>query len=127
MGGKAGLLLYCVAGGSGAIAGLAFAVLWPRFMRPGTSRRFWSGLHGLARQIVAVDDVGNFMHLYGSLGKLLGAYLLRSLGGTVVACLPMAFILLALWPYLRDREVVFFGSFAAVTLIGIMWPLRRRS
>ena len=53
--------------------------------------------------------------------------LLRSLGGTALACLPMAFILLALWPFLRDREVVFFGSFAVVTLIGIVWPLRRRS
>jgi hypothetical protein len=127
MGGKPGLLLYCAAGGAGAIAGLAFAVLWPRLMRPGTSRRFWSTLHGLARQIVAVDDFGNFVRLYGSLARLLGAYLLRSLGGTLVACLPMVFILLALWPFLRDREVVFFGSFAAVTLIGLVWPLRRRS
>ena len=127
MGGKAGLLLFIVAGGSGAIAGLAFAALWPRLMPPGTSRRFWSALHGLARQIMSVDDLGIFVHLYGSMGKLLGAYLLRSLGGTLVACLPMALMLLALWPYLHDREVVFFGSFAAVTLVGIMWPLRRQS
>jgi hypothetical protein len=94
---------------------------------PGTSRRFWSSVYELAPQILSVDDARLFAILYGKLAKLLGMYLVRSLGGTLVACVPMAVILAAFWPFLRNFELAFFGAFAVATLLGLLWPVRSRS
>ena len=95
---------YAQAGALGAAAGLAFALIWLRVVPPGTNRRFWSAMGGLAREMLRVDEPSLFLALYRRLGRLLGGYLARNLGGILVACLPMAAIVLAATALMPPRS-----------------------
>ena len=87
----------------GALAGLAFAWLWLCIVPRGTNRRFWSALSALTREMLRVDEAAALFALYRRLGGLLGRYLARNLGGTLVACLPMIAILVVAAPLLPER------------------------
>jgi hypothetical protein len=80
----------------GAMAGGAFAWLWLWIVPRGTHRGFWSALSATAREMLRVEETRVFVSLYAHLGRLLGPYLARNLGGTVLACLPMVLILVFL-------------------------------
>lgn len=80
----------------GIVAGAAFAWIWLRIVPPGTSRRFWSSMRALTHEMLTVEETSAFFRLYGRLGRLLGPYLARNLGGTLAGCLPVAVIVLFL-------------------------------
>ena len=84
----------------GALAGLGFAWLWRRLVPRGTNRAFWSSMSGLTRRMLEVEQAGEFLCLYRTLGGLVARYVGRNLGGTLVACVPMVAIVLTVAPML---------------------------
>ena len=95
---------YALAGALGAAAGLAFAWIWLRIVPRGTNRRFWSAMAVLTREMLRVEEPSVLLALYRRLGRLLGGYLARNLGGILVACLPMAAIVLVAVTHLPPRS-----------------------
>jgi len=95
---------YLAAGALGAAAGLGFAWLWLRIVPGGTNRRFWSAMAGLTGEMLRVDEPAAFLALYRRLGGLLVRYVARNFAGILVACLPMAAILVAATPLLPERS-----------------------
>lgn len=98
------MLGYVAAGVLGTAAGLAFAGLWLRIVPRGTNRRFWSAMAGLTGEMLRVEEPSVFLALYRRLGALLGGYLARNLGGILVACLPMAAIVLVATALMPPRS-----------------------
>jgi hypothetical protein len=92
------LLHYGAAIGLGVAAGAAFAWLWLLVVPHDIHRRFWSAMSGLTREMLVVDEGGQFLRLYGRLGGLLARYVGRNLGGTLLGCLPMIVLLLTVAP-----------------------------
>jgi hypothetical protein len=92
------LVHYGAACALGAFAGAAFAWIWLRIAPRGTNRRFWSAMAGLTREMLRVDETGEFLRLYRRLAVLLGKYVARNLGGALLGCLPMIVILLTVAP-----------------------------
>jgi hypothetical protein len=84
----------------GALAGVAFALLWRRLVPRGTNRSFWSSMSELGWRMLEVEQTGEFLRLYRTLGGLVARYVGRNLGGTLVACLPMVAVLLTVAPLL---------------------------
>ena len=84
----------------GALAGLGFAWLWRRLVPRGTNRAFWSSMSGLTRRMLEVEQAGEFLCLYRTLGGLVARYVGRNLGGTLVACVPMVAIVRTVAPML---------------------------
>lgn len=95
---------YAAACGLGALAGLGFAWLWLLVVPRGTNREFWTRMSLLTREMLCVDEPATLLALYRRLGRLLGGYLARNLGGMALACLPMIAILLAATPFLPPRS-----------------------
>lgn len=142
------MLYYAAVCVLGVMAGGAFAWVWLRIVPPGTNRRFWSALSAAMREMLRVEETRAFIRLYGHLGKLLGPYLARNVGGTLLACLPVALILVFLaapvfeaWdataervtltpdvnplrPFLSDIEAAFFAVFALSMGVAMLWPRR---
>jgi hypothetical protein len=96
-----GLLAACALG---AAAGLAFAWLWLRIVPRGTNGAFWSGMSGITREMLRVDEPAALLALYRRLGGLLWRYVARNLAGIVVACLPMVAIVLVAMPLLPAKS-----------------------
>jgi hypothetical protein len=92
------LLHYGAAIGLGVAAGAAFAWLWLRVVPHDIHRRFWSAMSGLTREMLVVEEGGQFLRLYRRLGGLVARYVGRNLGGTLLGCLPMVLILLTVAP-----------------------------
>lgn len=59
-------------------------------------------MSGVTRRMLEVEQPGEFLRLYRTLGGLVARYVGRNLGGTLVACLPMIAILLIAAPPLFE-------------------------
>jgi hypothetical protein len=96
------IVYYSAACALGALAGLGFAWLWRRLVPRGTNRAFWSSMSGLTRRMLEVEQAGEFLRLYRTLGGLVARYVGRNLGGTLVACVPMVAVMLTVAPPLFE-------------------------
>lgn len=96
-----GLPFYLGAVVAGLLFGWLFVLLWRWCAPRDTNRRFWAALAEISRQMLAVDEPAALLRLYGRLGRDVGGYVLRNLGGLVLACAPVGvFLLLAGSPVL---------------------------
>jgi hypothetical protein len=108
------MLFYAAACGLGVLAGAAFAWLWLRLVPRGSHGSFWRSMSVLAGEMLQVEETRAFLRLYRRLGALLVPYVARNLGGTVLACVPMIAILLALAAPLFERWDARAGRMAVV-------------
>jgi hypothetical protein len=107
--------------GLGGAAGAAFAWLWLLVVPHATHLRFWSATHALTREIFQVDGFGPLVSAYRRLFLLVGGYVARNLGGTLLAALPA----LALLFLLNGKsEAVFAVAFAVTLFAAFLWPAR---
>lgn len=95
---------YLAAVALGAAAGLGFAWLWLRSVPRGTNGAFWSALAGCTREMLRVEEPAALLALYRRLAALLGRYVGRNLSGILLACLPMAAIVLVAAPLLPAKS-----------------------
>jgi hypothetical protein len=88
--------------------------------------RFWSTLSSVGKGMLAAEHSHEFVDLYRRLGVALAHYLGRSIGGLLLASLPLAAFAYALSasalaPWLREAswQIVFFGM-ATVGVVAAM-------
>lgn len=93
-----GLLFYLGGIAAGLLLGWLFVRLWRWCAPRNGNRRFWTSLGTISRQMLAVDEPAALFGLYGRLARDVGGYVLRNLGGLVLACVPVAAFLLLLGP-----------------------------
>lgn len=93
-----GFLFYLGSIAAGLLLGWAFVRLWRWCAPRETNRRFWSVLGEISRQMLTVDEPSALLGLYGRLGRDVGGYVLRNIGGIVLACVPVAAFLLLVAP-----------------------------
>ncbi len=88
----------------GAVAGLAFAIVWRWLVPHVTHSRFWALIGTVSRDLLKVDEPAQLWLQYKILGRNLGVYLARNLGGIVLGLLPLVLILLFLAEPLFDAS-----------------------
>ena len=110
----ASLLFYGGAIGCGLLLGWLFVRLWRWCAPRELNRRFWVAFRDIAGQMLKVDDVAWLLALYRRLARDAGGYVLRNLGGVLLACLPVgAFLILvapsvlALWDRGAEQVVLY--------------------
>jgi hypothetical protein len=110
----ASLLFYGGGVGCGLLLGWLFVRLWRLCAPRESNRRFWESLGDITRQMLKVDEVAWLLALYRRLARDVGGYVLRNLGGVLLACLPVAVFLivvapsiLALWDRGAERVVLY--------------------
>jgi hypothetical protein len=108
------LLFYGGSIGCGLLLGWLSARLWRLCAPREANRRFWLSLGDITRQMLEVDEVAWLLALYRRLARSVGSYVLRNLGGLLLACLPVAAFLilvapsvLALWDRGAERVVLY--------------------
>jgi hypothetical protein len=108
------VLIYSGSVGSGMLLGWLVAKLWKRCTPRETHRQFWVSLVDITKCMLAVDELQLLLSLYRRLALDVGGYLLRNIGGLVVACLPVvvfsvfvAPLVLELWDRTADRVVLY--------------------
>jgi len=82
----------------GLVLGAAFSALWRVCVPPGATGRMASEQFAIAKEMTRTEETAAFFALYKRLIVSVGGYLLRSLGGLVLACLPMVLVLTLLVP-----------------------------
>jgi hypothetical protein len=82
----------------GLASGVLFVVLWRLCMAPGSTRRMIRELADIAGAMTHTDEIGLFLALYKRLFLSVGDYLVRNVGGLILACLPIALVLMLLMP-----------------------------
>lgn len=112
--GVATLLFYSGGIAGGLLLGWLFVPLWRLCAPRESNRRFWVSFGDVTRQMLTVDDVAQLLSLYRRLGREAGGYVLRNLGGLILASLPAAAFLilvapaaLALWDHGAERIAVY--------------------
>jgi hypothetical protein len=88
---------------AGLMLGWLFARLWRLCAPRESNRRFWAALGDISRQMLAVDEIAALLRLYRRLARDVGGYVLRNLGGLVLACLPVAAFLILVAPTALER------------------------
>jgi hypothetical protein len=96
------IAFYAAAGALGVLAGLAFAWIWLRIVPHRIHGAYWREMAALTREMLHVEETRAFVRLYGRLGRLLGPYVARNLGGMAAACLPLILVSLTVAPMLFD-------------------------
>jgi len=102
----------------GVLAGVAFAGLWLMIVPHAAHRRFWVAMHGVSREMLQVDEFGRLLLAYRQLGAVVGGYVARNVGGTLLAALPA----LALLFLINQEQTAFAVAFAVSTLAAMVWP-----
>jgi len=87
------LLFYAGSVALGLVVGAAFIVLWRVCVPRGATGRMARDLIDIARDMTQVDEGTALLLLYKRLIISTGGYLVRTLGGFVLACLPMVLVL----------------------------------
>ncbi len=82
----------------GLVLGGAFVLLWRICVRRGATGRMVTDLTVIAKEMTTTDRADDFLGLYKRLIVGVGGYLVRNLGGLVLACLPMVLVLAFLAP-----------------------------
>ncbi len=118
----------------GLVLGAVFVALWQLCMPPGTTRRMIGDLVAVAGAMTRSDEVSEFLALYKRLFVSVGGYLIRNIGGLLLACVPIALVLILLapaalesWGRRAATVAIYPPSIAATEMAGVADEIEPRS